>query len=145
MTVVQNFIEGKLVDSVGGGTMALVDPTTGDQYGPPRCPTKRTSTTRTRRGQGVRDWKRTTPSHRQKALLDFADELEKRAAALVEAEGRNTGKPNHVTAAEEIPQMLDQTRFFAGRRGCSRASRPASIWRATPRGSAASRSASSGR
>ena len=60
------------------------------------------------------DWKHTTPSHRQKALLDFADEVEKAAEALVEAEGRNTGKPNHVTMAEEIPPMVDQIRFFAG-------------------------------
>jgi len=40
--------------------------------------------------------------------------VEKAAEALVEAEGRNTGKPNHVTKAEEIPPMVDQIRFFAG-------------------------------
>ncbi len=60
------------------------------------------------------DWKRITPSARQKALLDFADEVERSAGDLVAAEGRNTGKPNHVTMAEEIPPMVDQIRFFAG-------------------------------
>ena len=47
-------------------------------------------------------------------MLDFANDVEKSAQALVEAEGRNTGKPNHVTMAEEIPPMVDQIRFFAG-------------------------------
>src|SRR5690348_18456162 len=43
-----------------------------------------------------------------------SDLIEKNAEELVEAEGRNTGKPNHVTMAEEIPPMVDQIRFFAG-------------------------------
>ena len=41
--------------------------------------------------------------------------------------------------------MVDQIRFFAGAARVSRAGRPASTWRATPRGSGASRSASSAR
>src|SRR5829696_5433570 len=41
-------------------------------------------------------------------------DIEKNAEELVKAEGRNTGKPNHVTMAEEIPPMVDQIRFFAG-------------------------------
>ncbi|MGH3584644.1 MAG: aldehyde dehydrogenase family protein, partial [Mycobacterium sp.] len=64
--------------------------------------------------KAFKDWKRTTPAVRQKALLDFADEVERAANDLVAAEGRNTGKPNHVTKAEEIPPMIDQIRFFAG-------------------------------
>ena len=91
--------------------------------------------------KAFKDWKRTTPSVRQKALLDFADEVERAADELVAAEGRNTGKPNHVTMAEEIPPMVDQIRFFAGAARVSRASRPASTWRTTRRGSAASPSA----
>ncbi|WP_433682081.1 gamma-aminobutyraldehyde dehydrogenase [Nocardia sp. CA-119907] len=115
MTVVQNFIDGKLVDSVSGATMALVDPATGEQYGTaPVSNEQDIDNAYAAAARAFCDWKRTTPSHRQKALLDFADELANAADALVQAEGRNTGKPNHVTAAAEIPQMLDQTRFFAG-------------------------------
>ncbi|WP_433526309.1 aminobutyraldehyde dehydrogenase [Nocardia pseudovaccinii] len=115
MTVVQNFIDGKLVDSVGGATMALVDPATGDRYGTaPASNEQDIDNAYAAAARAFEDWKRWTPSHRQKALLDFADELETAADALVAAEGRNTGKPNHITSAVEIPQMLDQTRFFAG-------------------------------
>src|SRR6202165_3577157 len=115
MTTVQNFIGGELVDSVSGATMPLVDPTTGEQYGTAAISNEQDiDNAYAAACTAVADWKRTTPSHRQKALLDFADDVEKNAKALVEAEGRNTGKPNHVTMAEEIPPMVDQIRFFAG-------------------------------
>jgi betaine-aldehyde dehydrogenase len=115
VTTVQNFIGGELADSASGATMPLVDPSTGEQYGTaPVSNEADVDRAYTAAATAFKDWKRTTPSHRQKALLDFADDVEKNAEALIEAEGRNTGKPNHVTAAEEIPPMLDQIRFFAG-------------------------------
>src|SRR4051794_5450460 len=115
MTTVQNFIGGGPVDSVSGATMPLVDPSTGEQYGTaPVSNEQDIDTAYAAASKAFADWKRTTPSQRQKALLDFADDVERNAQALVEAEGRNTGKPNHVTMAEEIPPMLDQIRFFAG-------------------------------
>ncbi|HEX9177928.1 aminobutyraldehyde dehydrogenase [Mycobacterium sp.] len=115
MTTVQNFIDGKLVNSVSGATMPLVDPATGEKYGTaPVSNEEDIDNAYAAAARAFSDWKRTTPAHRQKALLDFADEVEQAARALVEAEGRNTGKPNHVTMAEEIPPMVDQIRFFAG-------------------------------
>jgi betaine-aldehyde dehydrogenase len=115
VTTVQNFIGGELVDSVSGATMPLVDPATGEQYGTaPISNEQDVDNAYAAAATAFKDWKRTTPSDRQKALLAFADEVEKAAGDLVAAEGRNTGKPNHVTMAEEIPPMLDQIRFFAG-------------------------------
>ncbi len=115
MTTVQNFIGGELVDSVSGKTMPLVDPTTGEEYTTaPVSGEQDIDNAYAAASKAFADWKRSTPSHRQKAMLDFADDVEKNAQALVEAEGRNTGKPNHVTMAEEIPPMVDQIRFFAG-------------------------------
>ena len=115
MTTVQNFIGGELVDSAGGATMPLIDPTTGEQYGTAPVSTEAdVDAAYSAAAAAFKEWKRTTPSHRQKAILDFADDVEKHADDLVRAEGRNTGKPDHVTAAEEIPPMLDQIRFFAG-------------------------------
>jgi betaine-aldehyde dehydrogenase len=114
-TTVKNFINGELVDSVSGGTMPIVDPSTGEKYG--TAPISNDQDIDNAYGAAAAafaDWKRTTPSHRQKALLSFADDIERHAEGLVAAEGRNTGKPNHVTAAEEIPPMIDQIRFFAG-------------------------------
>jgi len=113
MTKVQNFIGGELVDSVSGATMPLVDPSTGEEYATaPISNEQDIDNAYAAASKAFVDWKRTTPSSRQKALLDFADDVEKNAQALVEAEGRNTGKPNHVTMAEEIPPMVDQIRFL---------------------------------
>ena len=115
MTTVKNFINGKLVDSSTGATMPIVDPSTGEKYGTaPLSGAEDIDKAYAAAAGAFTDWKRTTPSARQKALLGFADDVEKHAGDLVKAEGRNTGKPNHVTAAEEIPPMLDQIRFFAG-------------------------------
>ena len=60
------------------------------------------------------EWGRTTPRERQEALLKFAAAVEARADDFVRLEGENTGKPNALTASEEVPPMLDQIRFFAG-------------------------------
>lgn len=115
MTTVKNFIGGELVDSVSGAKMPLVDPTTGEQYGTaPISNEQDIDNAYAAATTAFQDWKRSTPSTRQKALLAFADEVERAAEDLVAAEGRNTGKPNHVTMAEELPPMVDQIRFFAG-------------------------------
>ena len=115
MTTVRNFIAGEAVDSESGATMPLVDPSTGERYGTAPISTEADiDRAYAAAAAAFAEWKKTTPSHRQKALLDFADEVERAAGELVAAEGRNTGKPDHVTAAEEIPPMVDQIRFFAG-------------------------------
>jgi betaine-aldehyde dehydrogenase len=115
MTTVRNFINGELVDPVRGATMPLVDPSTGDQYGTaPRSTAEDVDLAYAAASAAFSDWRRTTPSARQKALLDFADEVERATDELVAVEGRNTGKPDHVTKAEEVPPMVDQIRFFAG-------------------------------
>ncbi|WP_349269074.1 gamma-aminobutyraldehyde dehydrogenase [Mycolicibacterium parafortuitum] len=115
MTTVRNFIGGELVDSTSGATMPLIDPSTGEKYGTaPVSNEQDIDNAYAAASAAFKEWKKTTPSQRQKALLDFADEVERNADALVAAEGRNTGKPNHVTAVEEIPPMVDQIRFFAG-------------------------------
>jgi betaine-aldehyde dehydrogenase len=113
-TTVRNFINGELVDG-SGGTMPLIDPSTGQQFGTAPLSTEADVDAAYRAAAGAfRTWRRTTPGQRQKALLDLADLVEANAGALVRAEGQNTGKPDHVTMAEEIPPMVDQIRFFAG-------------------------------
>jgi betaine-aldehyde dehydrogenase len=59
-------------------------------------------------------WGKSTPADRQLALLRIADALEARAGELVGVESADTGKPLAVTAAEELPAVVDQIRFFGG-------------------------------
>jgi betaine-aldehyde dehydrogenase len=60
------------------------------------------------------DWRDSTPSERQRALLKIADAIEARADEFVAIESENCGKPMGLTASEEVPPMVDQIRFFAG-------------------------------
>ena len=98
MTTVQNFIGGELVDSVSGATMPLVDPTTGEEYGTaPVSNEEDIDNAYAAAAKAFKDWKRTTPSHRQKALLDFADEVEKNAAGTRRRRGpqHRQAQPRH--------------------------------------------------
>jgi hypothetical protein len=59
-------------------------------------------------------WGDTTPAQRQLALFRIADAIEARGEELADIEVRDTGKPRSVFVSEEIPQSVDQIRFFAG-------------------------------
>jgi betaine-aldehyde dehydrogenase len=112
---VQNFVNGKPVDAASGRTTDLVDPTTGETFAtaPLSGPEDVAAATRAAK-DAFQQWRNTTPSERQLALLRIADAVEARADELVAAESRNTGKPLALTLSEEIPPMVDQIRFFAG-------------------------------
>jgi betaine-aldehyde dehydrogenase len=60
------------------------------------------------------EWKRTTPSQRQQALLKLADAIEDNSDELVERQSRNTGQIKALIASEEVKVGADQVRFFAG-------------------------------
>ncbi|HEX6233468.1 MAG TPA: gamma-aminobutyraldehyde dehydrogenase [Jiangellaceae bacterium] len=113
--VLQNFIEGKWVEPESGRTYDLVDPATGDKFaeGPMSGPE---DVDRAMKAAAVafESWKKTTPSERQRALLNIADAVEKRGDELVAAECQNTGKPQEMTKTEELVPSLDQIRYFAG-------------------------------
>jgi betaine-aldehyde dehydrogenase len=112
---VQNFVNGKPVDAASGRTTDLVDPTTGQTFAtaPLSGPEDVAAATRAAK-DAFQQWRNTTPSERQLALLRIADAVEARAEELVAAESRNTGKPVALTMSEEVPPMVDQIRFFAG-------------------------------
>ncbi|MCL2454899.1 MAG: aminobutyraldehyde dehydrogenase [Micrococcales bacterium] len=111
---VRNFINGEHADG-SGGTTPLVNPSTGEEYATATLSTAQDVDAAYRAAsQAFAGWRKTTPATRQKALLDLADLVEAHADDLVRAEGQNTGKPDHLTAVEEVPPMVDQIRFFAG-------------------------------
>lgn len=64
--------------------------------------------------QAFKIWGRSTPSTRQKALLQLADAIEANAQRLIDAQSRNTGQLKHLIASEEVAICADQVRFFAG-------------------------------
>jgi len=111
----RNFVGGTYVDTASGLRSDLVDPSTGEVFGSaPISGPEDIDAAYAAAAGAFSDWKHTTPSDRQKALLAFADSLESHAEEIVDLESRNTGKVVGITMAEEIPPMLDQVRFFAG-------------------------------
>ena len=114
MREVSNVINGAI--GVAHGPAAdLVDPSTGQVFGQAGISTQEDVDSAVAAArEAFTSWRNTTPSVRQKALLEIADLVEANADELVALESENTGKPIPVTTAEEIPPMVDQIRFFAG-------------------------------
>ena len=111
----RNFVNGSFADPADGRTSDVVDPTTGQVFAQaPLSSAGDVDAAMRAAGAAFEDWRDSTPSDRQKALIRIADAIEARADELVDAECRNTGKPRALTMSEEIPPMVDQIRFFAG-------------------------------
>ena len=114
-TVLHNFIAGAAVAPAEGRYEDLVDPSTGEIFAAaPVSGRPDVDHAMAAAATAFEQWRSTTPSERQQALLKFADAVEARTGELVAAESRNTGKPIGLTTSEELPPAIDQIRFFAG-------------------------------
>ncbi|WP_410809675.1 gamma-aminobutyraldehyde dehydrogenase [Micromonospora sp. 067-2] len=111
----RNFVNGSYVDPADGGYADLIDPCTGEVFAQaPVSGAADVDAAMTAAATAFESWREVTPAERQRAMLKLADAVEARAAELVDAEVRNTGKPRQLTADEELPPAVDQFRFFAG-------------------------------
>ena len=89
----QNFVNGKLVDSAATEFTELVDPTTGQVTGrSPKSTPEEVDEAVQAAAAAFAEWRRTTPSQRQQALLKLADAIEEHSDELVELQSRNTGQ-----------------------------------------------------
>ncbi len=115
MKKLSNFINGKSVDSTSGETTTLVNPATGQPFATaPKSNAADIDAAFKAASDAFADWRDSTPSQRQRALLKIADAIEERADEVIAIECENTGKPISLTTSEEVPPMVDQIRFFAG-------------------------------
>ncbi len=110
-----NFIAGKSVPAQSGETTDVINPATGEVYAKAaNSSAADVDVAMQAASKAFEEWRDSTPSERQRALLKIADALESRADELVAIEVENTGKPIALTHSEEVPPMIDQIRFFAG-------------------------------
>ena len=115
MKKLSNFINGKSVDSTSGETTTLINPATGQPFATaPKSNAADIDAAFKAASDAFVDWRDSTPSQRQRALLKIADAIEERAEEVIAIEVENTGKPVSLTTSEEVPPMVDQIRFFAG-------------------------------
>ena len=115
MKSLSNFINGKAQPALSGVTSEIINPATGQAYTTaPVSGAADVDSAMKAAASAFEDWRDSTPSERQRALLKIADAFEARADELVAVEVENTGKPVSLTTSEEAPPMIDQIRFFAG-------------------------------
>jgi len=111
----KNFINGHYVDSSAPTTLDITNPATGEVYATtPISVADDVDAAYAAAAAAFKVWGNTTPAQRQLALFRIADAIEARGDELADIEVRDTGKPRSVFVSEEIPQSVDQIRFFAG-------------------------------
>lgn len=114
-TQLKHFINGEYIASKGNDYFDLVSPVTGEIYAQsPNANEAEVDAAYAAAKEAFKIWGRSTPSTRQKALLNLADAIEANAERLIEAQSRNTGQLKHLIASEEVGASADQVRFFAG-------------------------------
>jgi betaine-aldehyde dehydrogenase len=115
MKKLNNFINGKSVESKSGESTTLINPATGAVFATaPKSNAADVDAAFKAADDAFAHWRDSTPSTRQRALLKIADAIENRADEIIAIEVENTGKPISLTTTEEVPPMVDQIRFFAG-------------------------------
>ena len=115
MRNLNNFINGKSVESKSGESTTLINPATGAAFAKaPKSNAADVDAAYEAASDAFANWRDSTPSVRQRALLKIADSIEERADEIIAIEVENTGKPISLTTTEEVPPMVDQIRFFAG-------------------------------
>jgi betaine-aldehyde dehydrogenase len=115
MKKLNNFINGKSVESKSGESTTLINPATGAAFATaPKSNAADVDAAFKAADDAFAHWRDSTPSTRQRALLKIADAIENRADEIIAIEVENTGKPISLTTTEEVPPMVDQIRFFAG-------------------------------
>jgi len=112
------WIDGKWVNSKGGGKISVENPATGEKFAEVVDASAEdvnyaVETAKTAFYDGR--WSRLTPAERSKALWKFADLLEKHAEEFARLESENTGKPyKFVSLGADLLFSIDNLRFFAG-------------------------------
>jgi 1-pyrroline dehydrogenase len=110
----KNFVGGEWVDSDGGGTMEVLNPSTGEVIAEVVRSTEADANRAVEAAKAaLPEWLESTPAERAELLYKLADVIEENADELAAIESKNVGKPLSY-AKDEMPVSVDNIRFFAG-------------------------------
>jgi 1-pyrroline dehydrogenase len=110
----KNFVGGEWVDSAGGETMEVVNPSTGEVIAEVARSTAEDADRAVQAAKAaLAEWLETTPGERAELLFKLADLIDENADELAALESKNVGKPLSY-AKDELPVAADNIRFFAG-------------------------------
>ncbi len=112
------WIDGKWMDSKGGGMLEVENPATGEKIAEVVDASPEDVNlavhAATRAFYDGR-WSRLIPAERSKALWKMADLLEQHAEEFARIETQNSGKPyKFLSLGADVPFSIDNLRFFAG-------------------------------
>jgi 1-pyrroline dehydrogenase len=110
----KNFVGGEWVESDGGGTMEVLNPSTGEVIAEVARSTEEDAARAVEAARAaLPEWLESTPAERAELLFKLADVIEENADELAAIESKNVGKPLSY-AKDEMPVSVDNIRFFAG-------------------------------
>src|SRR5947208_14613409 len=111
---IQNFIDGQLVDPVGGKYLDNIEPATGKAYSQVADSDGRDVDLAVAAAEkAFMDWSRTAAQERSRILLRIGDLIERDLEKFARAESIDTGKPLSLARALDIPRAVANFRFFA--------------------------------
>ena len=112
---VRNFIGGEFTDGAEGATEEIFNPATGEVIGQaPLSGVEDVDRAVAAARAAFDGWAETTPAERQEALLKIADRVEERADEFADLEVADVGKPLVSFKRDEIYDIVNCLRFFAG-------------------------------
>src|SRR6185295_8477923 len=113
----QLFINGEWVDSTGGKTLPVIDPSSGREVGRFVDATdadvdRAVAAARIAFDDGR--WSNLPPIAREMLMHKLADQIERNANELAELEAIDNGKPKSFAAGVDIPGAAGMLRYMAG-------------------------------
>src|SRR5438445_7647089 len=111
---IQNFIEGRFVEPLGGRYLDNIEPATGKPYSQVADSDARDVDLAVAAAEeAFVEWSRTSATDRSRILLRIADFIERDLEKLARAESIDTGKPLSLARTLDIPRAASNFRFFA--------------------------------
>ena len=146
MGIASHFIDGKAIESSGGATHEVIDPSNGEAIQQVTLATADDVDAAVAAAKrAFPEWSSATPGARSDALAAFARLLGERASDLADVESRQAGKPIRLTTEFDVPGTVDNAAFFSGAARNLEGRQLASTAQTTPRSFVARRSVSLGR
>ena len=111
---IENFIDGKFAEPVGGRYLDNIEPATGKPYSQVADSDRRDVELAVAAAEkAFPEWSRRSAAERSKILLCIADLIERDLEKLARAESIDTGKPLSLARTLDIPRAASNFRFFA--------------------------------
>src|ERR1700675_4827781 len=113
-TKIRNFIDGQLVEPVGGKYLDNIEPATGKPYSQVADSDSRDVDLAVAAAEkAFVNWSKTPAAERSSILLRIADLIERDLEKFARAESIDTGKPLALARSLDIPRAASNFRFFA--------------------------------